>query len=616
MMAALASAALPSLAVSGVRASDQENTTNQALGIDQAMLQDAAGRLYDVYASSTAAGRLRLDGRTRAARALSQAREPAALGFALDTVLAYQDGLNDRAYPLHAGQGDQDRAQLEATRRKAALALGQDAEPAVMLASHVNGQSRPLDLLTLDDCASVGTAIGAIHRMNPRFLQAAGYPGFSAGQIRSQLTGWIKRLRQAGHVPQSIINSWASIIDTEGLWSFSTSLVHGGFADGDMLFSEATVTAVTNWQDMQVNDPARDLAWLFAKLDTDHRNAVLSAYGRMLGSRLDDLIMLRANLWLQMEQVGEFIQALNHADNSKIMQFKAQVERLAHQLELATRRSSGRGQQGEGSVHQSIGKPPSTITVGTLLNQEDNLAQQSGEPSAQATKQQNGGSQASIQDHAEALDATGESDRTGSAQIKSLGTLDSDSTADRPIQSGAGSPAASIPVTAIPILKRTPEQHEGSKTQKAEDSVEPLIQPQEQETIILSELKDRSSSTDILTDEPAGGTGSFFSDSMVSGITESGPIAMPKESRSTPARGDDGRPAVDPQASTILIPRLEQEEQALRDAQAGLEEYEGYQRQKAEGNPDDQDQQPDSDDTAERGLRQRSSHRQQETPEA
>ena len=119
-------------------------------------------------------------------------------------------------------------------------------------------------------------------------------------------------------------------MDTEGLWSFSTCTVHGGFSDGDFLFSGSTITTVTNWQDMQVNDPARDLAWIFGKLDESHRNAVLSAYGRMMGSRLDDLIMLRANLWLQMEQVGEFIQALNRADNDHIMQFKAQVGTTSH----------------------------------------------------------------------------------------------------------------------------------------------------------------------------------------------------------------------------------------------------------------------------------------------
>ena len=60
-------------------------------------------------------------------------------------------------------------------------------------------------------------------------------------------------------------------------WSFVTCPVHGGFSDGDVLFSGATITAVTNWQNMQVNDPARDLAWIFGKLDEDHRNAVLAA---------------------------------------------------------------------------------------------------------------------------------------------------------------------------------------------------------------------------------------------------------------------------------------------------------------------------------------------------
>ena len=111
---------------------------------------------------------------------------------------------------------------------------------------------------------------------------------------------------------------------------------------------------------MQINDPARDLAWIFAKLDEAHRNAVLAAYGRMLGNRLDDLIMLRANLWLQMEQVGEFVQALSRADNAKILQFKAQVERLAHQLGVMTQRAKDTA----APAQRSGTKPPSTITCG------------------------------------------------------------------------------------------------------------------------------------------------------------------------------------------------------------------------------------------------------------
>ena len=406
MLAALASAVMPDISVAGVRASNQGNATDEARGIDHAVVQDSSGRLYDVHASDTEAGRKHLRGRIKAAQALQRAKEPAALGFAVDRVLASSDGDDEH---------------------------GPTGTTAVMVSPHFDGMSRPLDLLTLDDCASVGTAIGAIHRLNPAFIPQEHYPAYATGQIRAQLVAWIKRLRQAGHIPQEITSSWTAVLDTDGLWSFSTCLVHGGFHDGDILFSGSTITSIVNWQDMQINDPARDLAWIFGKLDEPHRNAVLAAYGRMLGSRLDSLIMLRANLWLQMEQVGEFIQALSDADSQKIIQFKAQVERLAHQLSLATGSRSPAA-----SIHRSDGKPPSTITVGTLLDAGERrdamlreearrkaAAQETGntnDASAQAGNAGNGG-------NGEPNDQTNETDRTGSAQI-ARATIKRDETAD------------------------------------------------------------------------------------------------------------------------------------------------------------------------------------------
>ena len=350
-MAALASAAMPNAVIAGARASEQNNATDEGYGIDHAVVQDSVGRLYDTLASNTPEGRRRLAGRVRAAQTLAQARELGGLGFDVDRVLAFSNGEQKRS-----ATGD----------------------VSVMVAVHHPGQARSLSLLTLDDCVSVGTALGAIHRLRPDFLQEAGYPVFTTGQIRAQLTAWIKRLRQAGHVPQEITTSWSDILETDGLWSFTTCPVHGGLSDGDVLFSDSSITAITNWQDMQVNDPARDLAWIFARLDENHRNALLSAYGRMLGNRLDDLIMLRANLWLQMEQVGDFINALNKADSVKIMQFKAQVERLAHQLGMLTaktHKSSETRQDGQ----QNRSRTPSTITVGTLLDESERRRREAAE---------------------------------------------------------------------------------------------------------------------------------------------------------------------------------------------------------------------------------------------
>lgn len=92
MLAALASAAMPSIVMAGVRDSERANDTDDAAGIDQAVMQDAAGRMYDIYACDTEDGRKRLTGRVQAARTLERAKDPGGLGFALDTVLAFVDG--------------------------------------------------------------------------------------------------------------------------------------------------------------------------------------------------------------------------------------------------------------------------------------------------------------------------------------------------------------------------------------------------------------------------------------------------------------------------------------------------------------------------------------------
>lgn len=329
---------MPSIGVTGVRGSEQDNDTDRQAGIDQAVVQDARGNLFNVYAADLKGGKKRLRTRGAAAKAIADSRAFIGLGFAVDDVLAF------------AGPQDD----------------GDISSPAVLLTTHPDGVSRSLELLTLDDCASVGTVIGTIHRLRPDFIASAGYPAYTTGQIHAQLTAWIKRLRSAGHVPAEITDSWAAILETDGMWSFATCPVHGGFTDGDFIFSGSTITTVTNWQEMQINDPARDLAWIFSKLDETHRNAVLAAYGRILGNRLDDLIMLRANLWVQMEQVGEFIQALNRGDSNSIMQFKAQVDRLAHQIGVTHHRNEAAGKR---PARHPEGEP-STVTVNTLLRED------------------------------------------------------------------------------------------------------------------------------------------------------------------------------------------------------------------------------------------------------
>ena len=370
-MAALASAAMPEVQFAGTRQSEQVNATDTAAGISHAVVQDVSGKLYDIFISAENKGRKRLRDRARAAWTLEHSKDLAALGFAYDTMLTFipgkREGEENNTATANA-TNNADSANLKQTMQMSSIISDENDNDTVLICEHLEGSARDLRLLTTDDCANVGTAIGAIHRLRPSFVTRGKYPAFTTGQIRAQLTGWIKRLRQAGHIPTEITDSWSRVLETEGLWSFETCPVHGGFVDGDILFSGSTITAVTNWQGMQINDPARDLAWIFAKLNEQRRNAVLSAYGRMMGSRLDSLIMLRANLWLQMEQVGDFIQALQRADTTSIMRFKAQVERLAHEL--------SRISNAQAAKTHSAGSPASTITVGTLLENDNTKSRQ------------------------------------------------------------------------------------------------------------------------------------------------------------------------------------------------------------------------------------------------
>lgn len=535
MLAALASAVLPNLGVAGVRENVQASATDEAKGIDQTVIQDASGKLYDVYATNTKEGRTRLIRRVKAAQTLAAAREPGGLGFDMDRVVAFAPGDVSRPGQTATAQAVGQQTQAESTPltpRKP----GPTGETTVMIAVHRDGQARPLDLLTLDDCAAVGTAIGAIHRLPSTFLANAKYPVVTTGQIRSQLTAWIRRLRSAGHVPQEITDSWARIMDTEGLWSFSTCTVHGGFSDGDFLFSGSTITTVTNWQDMQVNDPARDLAWIFGKLDESHRNAVLSAYGRMMGSRLDDLIMLRANLWLQMEQVGDFIQALNRADNNRIMQFKAQVERLAHQLGVISRDTTpSTAAPAAGATAKSAS--PSTITVGTLLREDDRRYAEADDTTNETT---------------EPSDETPDPDRTGSAEVVAVG--EADMTPAVPAAAKDNDQTAGSPVTGTGSTKPQP-----ANAEQGDDAV----------TITLKELIE-------MNDQQAA----------------SAPSANVEDAGKGEADDDTNDRLSQSGAETTVIPLLEREERALRDARAGLAGYDD------EGNPLHDGQ----DDTPSRGV--------------
>ena len=101
------------------------------------------------------------------------------------------------------------------------------------------------------------------------------------------------------------------------------------------------------------------------------------------------------------------------ADNDKIIQFKAQVDRLAHQLGVSVRDARP---SSANTMKPSAGKHPSTITVGTLLRDDERNAHSA--------------------DRLMDPDDTIDPDHTGSSNIASANAaMESDSTASGRIAS-------------------------------------------------------------------------------------------------------------------------------------------------------------------------------------
>lgn len=591
MLAALASSAMPKLNVAGVRTSEQRNQTDEDAGIQQAVVQDVRGNLYNVYASRMPAGKKRLLGRARAASAIDLSREFAGLSFAIDRIVAFR--------PAN-GPDDLD-------------------VDAVLITQHPDGEARSLELLTLNDCASIGTAIATIHRMRPKFVLDSRYPAYTTEQIHQQLVQWIQRLRAAGHVPAEITDSWENIIATEGMWSFSTCPVHGGFSDGDFIFSGSTITTITNWQHMQINDPARDLAWIFATLDEVHRNAVLAAYGRMLGNRLDDLIMLRANLWLQMEQVGEFIDAINKGDNERIMQFKAQVDRLAHQIGVTRHRNESQDRD----IARRSQAEPSTVTVNTLLRNDTMINDATGSsrvatpaaansadtpftdatgrshtvpsssamppsfangvqvtPAASDTTASSGFVMHDWTDEGERVetDITGER-RKVPAELAEVSNDATDSTMDR-ADAVADDSTASRPVAAQEPhtgrharVEQQPAPSAGSVAAAEPVPAAPMASPELQQTVPQPPTPQPAPANAMAMEEFNDMIDLTYS-KMVDAVEQRDSVTVSSSTEVIDA-DDTGESAVQPSTTeTVAIPLLEREERAMQDARAGLESTE------------------------------------------
>ncbi|NJC22977.1 aminoglycoside phosphotransferase (APT) family kinase protein [Arthrobacter pigmenti] len=290
-LAALASAAVPGLAPTGV-----SGAPDDPADFESALLVDEAGKQWRVRAPRHAEASMRLETELQVLRAFTPAVR-AEIPFLI---------------PHVAGT----------------VRLG---DLRTFVYSHIEGSTRSLEELTAggkDLAVEVGRAIAAIHELPRTLVSEADLPGYEANEVRQRRLNELDQAATTGRIPSDLLRRWEHALEDVTLWRFNPTVVHGDLHEDNLLFSAGRVCAVTGWTDLTVADPADDFAWLAAAHDADFADRVHAAYLAARSDAADEHLLRRAALAAEFALAQWMVRGLALDDHTMV----AEAEDMMHSL--------------------------------------------------------------------------------------------------------------------------------------------------------------------------------------------------------------------------------------------------------------------------------------------
>ena len=258
-LAALASAAVPALALTGVAGSPDD-----AADFDSALLVDDAGKQWRVRSPKHVEASMRLETELLVLRAFVPGVR-AELPFAL---------------PYVAG-----------TVRQGQLCT--------FVYSHLPGSTRDIDELSgggAELAADIGRTMAAIHALPQALVNNADLPSYTANEFRQRKLNELDQAATTGKIPATLLRRWEHALEDVALWRFSPTVVHGDLHEDNLLVSGGRISAVNGWTDLRIGDPADDFAWLIAANNSDFTDTVHNAYIEARPDAVDPHLIRRAAL--------------------------------------------------------------------------------------------------------------------------------------------------------------------------------------------------------------------------------------------------------------------------------------------------------------------------------
>jgi macrolide phosphotransferase len=165
--------------------------------------------------------------------------------------------------------------------------------------------------------SAVGAAIAAVHMLPTSFVTDAGLTSHTPFEAMRSSASVVDRAAATGLLPAALLERWEGAIQDSQLWQFQPTVINGSLEAESFLVGDDRVTAVLGWHDLQVGDPARDLAWVLGAPTPDSVDSVFDAYNAARGTS-ERSLRHRATLYHELD-LARYLLHGTHTKNTEIV---------------------------------------------------------------------------------------------------------------------------------------------------------------------------------------------------------------------------------------------------------------------------------------------------------
>ncbi|HRO31394.1 MULTISPECIES: phosphotransferase [Micrococcaceae] len=181
----------------------------------------------------------------------------------------------------------------------------------------------------------IGRVIAAVHALPAEVVENADLPVYTADQFRQRRLNELDQAATTGRIPAVLLRRWENALEEMELWDFTPVVAHGDLHEDNLLVDRGRVVSVTGWTDLHIGDPADDFSWLASSGDQQFTDAVVRSYWqhRTGGTVADEHLMRRAALAAEFALAQWLVRGVANDDEDMAAEAEAMLLELRDDVE-------------------------------------------------------------------------------------------------------------------------------------------------------------------------------------------------------------------------------------------------------------------------------------------